>query len=113
MIARTVEKDMDEHSIGSIERLDRFQKLYRRGGVNGQGLNHLGLAGLQIDRAVCVDALTPARLLDRELLLARRLSTGTSHPRRHEFAGKNPSAREAISRAGLAEALKPCCHVVG
>jgi hypothetical protein len=34
------------------------------------------LAGLQIDRAVNVDALTPARLLDRELLLARRPAAG-------------------------------------
>jgi hypothetical protein len=71
MIARVIEKDMDEHE-HRIERLDRFQKLDRRGGVDGQGLDHLGLAGLQIDCAVNVDALTPARLLDRELLLARR-----------------------------------------
>jgi hypothetical protein len=75
MIARIVEKDMDEHE-HRIERLDRFQKLDRRGGVNGQDLNHLGLAGLQIDRAVNVDALTPARLFDRELLLARRPAAG-------------------------------------
>jgi len=34
------------------------------------------LAGFQIDRAVNVDALTPARLLDRELVLARRPATG-------------------------------------
>src|ERR1019366_3272053 len=34
------------------------------------------LSGLQIDRAVNVDALTPARLLDRELLLARRPAAG-------------------------------------
>ena len=40
--------------------------------VHGQGLDHLGLAGFQIDRAVNVDALTPARLFNRELLLARR-----------------------------------------
>ncbi len=75
MIARIVEKDMDEHE-HRIERLDRFQKLYRRGGVNGQGLDHPGLAGLQIDRAVNVDALTPARLFDCELLLARRPAAG-------------------------------------
>src|SRR5271169_2860116 len=68
MIARVVEKDMDEHE-HRIERLDRFQETDRRGGVDGQGLDHLGLAGLQIDRTV--DALTPARLFNRELLLAR------------------------------------------
>src|ERR1019366_8585033 len=71
MIARVVEKDMDEHE-HRIERLDRFQETDRRGGVDCQGLDHLGLAGLQIDRAVNVDALTPARLFNRELLLARR-----------------------------------------
>src|ERR1700720_2920395 len=55
MIARIVEKDMDEHE-HRIERLDRFQETNRRGGVDGQGLDHLGFAGLQIDRAVNVDA---------------------------------------------------------
>ena len=54
-----------------IERLDRSQQPDRRGGVDGQGLDYLGLPGCQVDRAVNVDALTPARLLDRELLLAR------------------------------------------
>ena len=66
MITRIVEKNMDERE-HRIERLDRFQKPDRRGGVDGRGLDHLGLPGLQIDRAVNVDALTPARLLDREL----------------------------------------------
>jgi len=66
---------MDEHE-HRIERLDRFQETNRRGGVDGQGLDHLGLAGLQIDRAVNVDALTPARLFNRELLLARRPAAG-------------------------------------
>jgi hypothetical protein len=41
------------------ERLDRFQKLYRRSGVDGQYLDHPGLAVLKIDRAVNVDALAP------------------------------------------------------
>src|ERR1019366_5212324 len=59
-----------------IERLDRLQQTDCRGGIDGQGLDHPGLAGLQIDRAVNVDALTPARLLDRELVLARRPATG-------------------------------------
>src|SRR5450756_2968240 len=71
MITRVVQENMDERQ-HRIERLDRLQQPDRRGGVDGQGLDHSGLAGLQIDRAVNVDALTPARLLDRELLLARR-----------------------------------------
>ncbi len=49
MIARVVEKDMDEHE-HRIERRDRFQELYRRGGVNGQGLDHLGGAIVISDR---------------------------------------------------------------
>ncbi|MFZ3327981.1 MAG: transposase [Methylocella sp.] len=49
MIARVVEKDMDEHE-HRIERLDRFQELYRRGSVNGQGLDHLGGAIVISDR---------------------------------------------------------------
>lgn len=75
MIARVVEKDMDEHE-HRIERLDRLQETDGRGGVDGQGLDHPSLAGLQIDRAVNVDALTPAGLLDRKLLLARRPAAG-------------------------------------
>src|SRR5665811_2044893 len=71
MITRVVQENMDERQ-HRIERLDRLQQPDRRGGVDGQGLDHSGLAGLQVDRAVNVDALTPARLLDRELLLARR-----------------------------------------
>src|SRR5450759_89885 len=58
MITRVVQENMDERQ-HRIERLD-----------------HPGLTGLQIDRAVNVDALTPARLLDRELLLARRPAAG-------------------------------------
>jgi hypothetical protein len=65
MIARVVEKDMDEFG-HRIERVDRFQETDRLGGVDGQGLDHLGLADPQIDRAVNVDALTPARLFNRE-----------------------------------------------
>ena len=68
MIRRVVEKDMDKRE-QRIERLDRIQETDRRSGVDGQDLDHPGLPGLQIDRAVNVDALTPARLSDRELLL--------------------------------------------
>src|ERR1019366_7747974 len=75
MITRVVQENMDERQ-HRIERLDRLQQPDRRGGVDSQGLDHPGLAGLQIDRAVNVDALTPARLLDREFLLARRPATG-------------------------------------
>ena len=56
----------------ALVRNSAYRRYLRRGGVDGQGLDHPGLPGLQVDRAVNVDALTPARLLDRELLLARR-----------------------------------------
>src|ERR1035441_8176519 len=75
MIACVVEKDMDEDQ-HRIERLDRFQKPDRRGGVDGFDLDHSGLTGLEIDRAMDVDALAPTRLLNREILLARRPATG-------------------------------------
>src|SRR5450631_4280277 len=51
MIACVVEKDMDEDQ-HRIERLDRFQKPDRRGGVDGFDLDHSGLTGLEIDRAM-------------------------------------------------------------
>lgn len=47
-----------------------------RGGVDGFDLNHSGLAGLGIYCARDVDALAPARPLDREILLTRRPATG-------------------------------------
>src|ERR1035437_8633279 len=71
MIACVVEKDMDEDQ-HRIERLDRFQKPDRRGGVDGFDLDHSGLTGLEIDRAMDVDALAPTRLLDPGADLARR-----------------------------------------
>ena len=79
MIARVVEKDMDERQ-HRIERRDRFQEPDRRDGVDGYDLDHPGLAGREIDRAVNIDPLAPARLFDRELLLARRPAAG--RPRR-------------------------------
>src|SRR5476649_2876315 len=77
MITRVVQENMDERQ-HRIECLDRLQEPDGRGGVDGQDLDHPGLTGLQIDRAVNVDALTPARLLDREFLLARRPAAGRS-----------------------------------
>ena len=69
MIARVVEKDMDERQ-HRIERRDQFQEPDRRDGVDGYDLDHPGLAGREIDRAVNIDPLAPARLFDRELLLS-------------------------------------------
>ena len=69
MIARVVEKDMDERQ-HRIERRDRFQEPDRRDCVDGYDLDHPGLAGREIDRAVNIDPLAPARLFDRELLLS-------------------------------------------
>jgi hypothetical protein len=41
-------------------------------GVDGFDVDHPGLPSLKIDRAARIDALTPARLLDRRLLLFGR-----------------------------------------
>src|ERR1700680_3548747 len=79
MIARIIEKDMDERQY-RIERLDRFQESDRRGGIDGFDIDHPGLPGLEVDRAVDIDPLTPARLFDRELLLLWR--PAADRPRR-------------------------------
>src|SRR3989304_7510820 len=79
MIARVFEKDMDERQ-RRIERFDRSQKIDRRGGVDGFDLDHPSLPGLEVDRAVNIDPLTPAGLFDRELLLLWRPAAG--RPRR-------------------------------
>ena len=71
MIARVVEKHMDERQ-HRVERLDRFKEPDRRGGVDGFNLDHSGTARHQIKCAVNIDALTSARLFDRQLVLLRR-----------------------------------------
>jgi hypothetical protein len=63
-----------------IERLDCFQERDGRSGVDGFDVDHPGLPSLKIDRAVDIDALTPARLLDRKLLLLGR--PAADRPRR-------------------------------
>ena len=79
MIARIVEKDMDERQ-HRIEGFDRLQKPDRRDGVDGFDLDHPGLPGLQIDGAMNVDALTSARLFDRQLFRLGR--PAADRPRR-------------------------------
>jgi hypothetical protein len=68
MIARVVKKDMDVRQHRK-ERLDRFQEPDRRDGVDGYDLDHPGLSGREVDRAVNIDPLAPARLFDSDLLL--------------------------------------------
>src|SRR6202158_4758055 len=87
VIARVVKKDMDEHQ-QRIERLDRFQEPDRRDSVDGYDLDHPGLSGREVDRAVNIDPIPPARLFDRELLLfwwpaaGRPRRMGWMHPLR-------------------------------
>ena len=64
MSARIGAKDMDQRQ-RLIERLD-----------------HAGLPGFEVDRAVNVDAPAPARLQGRKLLLARRPAAGGPQGRR-------------------------------
>jgi hypothetical protein len=59
---------MDERQ-QRIERLDRFQEPDRRHGVDSYDLDHPSLSGREVDRAVNIDPIAPARLFDRELLL--------------------------------------------
>jgi hypothetical protein len=73
VIASVVKKDMDERQ-QRIERLDRLQEPDRRDGVDS--LDHPSLSGREVDRAVNIDPIAPARLFDRELLLFRRPAAG-------------------------------------
>src|SRR6516225_8653146 len=71
MVARIVEKDMDEHHQW-IKCFDRFEQRDCRGGIDGLNVDHPGLPALEIDRAVNIDALAPARLFDRKFVLLGR-----------------------------------------
>jgi hypothetical protein len=62
---------MDRHE-QRIHRLDRFQKPDRRGRVDGFNVDRRGLPGLQINRAMDVEARAPAGLLDRQVFSGRR-----------------------------------------
>src|SRR6478752_10152114 len=79
MIARIVEKDMDEHHQW-IKCFDRFEQRDCRGGIDGLNVDHPGLPVLEIDRAVNIDALAPARLFDRKFVLLER--PAADRPRR-------------------------------
>jgi hypothetical protein len=70
---------MDEHH-QRIECFDRFEQRDRRGGIDGLNIDHPGLPALEIDRAVNIDALAPARLFDRRLVLLGR--PAADRPRR-------------------------------
>lgn len=100
--------DEDQHR---IERLDRFQKPDRRGGVDGFDLDHLGLTGLEIDRAMDVDALAPAHLLDRVRLVIIRASGDAitrlvpSGPRRRGRIHARSTRRSGASSAATASKL--------
>jgi hypothetical protein len=84
-ITRVVQKDMDECR-HRIKRFDRFQQIDCRGGVDGFDFDHPGFPGLKVNCAMNVDALTPARLLDRELVLFWRPTA--DWPRRCGFVGQ-------------------------
>ena len=66
MIARIVEKDMDERQHRILQKSDR------RGGVDGFDLDHPGLTSCQVECAMNIDALTSAGLLNRQLVLLGR-----------------------------------------
>ena len=79
MIARVVEKDMDERE-HRIKRLDRLQRRIVEAAsmVSASIIRVWPVA--RVDRAVNIDPLTPARLFDCELLLFWR--PAADRPRR-------------------------------
>src|SRR5215468_6745580 len=79
MIARIVEIDMDEHH-QRIKCLDRFEQRDRRRSIDGLNVDHPGFPALEIDGAVNIDALAPARLFDCKLVLLGR--PAADRPRR-------------------------------
>jgi hypothetical protein len=113
--------DEDEHR---IVHLDRIHETDRRGVVDGQSLDHLHLAGLKIDRAVNVDGLTPGRLFNREVLLARHPAAGGARAmgwlnrvrERHRWTSFRASAMKRNKRPGdaydraLFEELAPAAN---
>src|ERR1700739_3092339 len=71
MIAGVVEKDVDQHH-QRIERFERFEQRDRRGSIDGLHVDHPGLSGFEVDRAMNIDAVAPAGLFDREVILFGR-----------------------------------------
>src|SRR5664279_1437478 len=102
MIACIVHEDMDEQQ-HRIEGFDRFQQPYRRGGVDGFDLDHPSLPGLEVDGAMNVDALTPARLFDRELFVPR--CPAAHGPRRMSWMHRVNEQHSFIVRQGIQEII--------
>src|ERR1035437_1187357 len=102
MIACIVHEDMDEQQ-HRIEGFDRFQQPYRRGGVDGFDLDHPSLPGLEVDGAMNVDALTPARLFDRELFVP--LCPADHGPRRMSWMHRVNEQHSFIVRQGIQEII--------
>ena len=81
MIARVVQIDMNEQpAIGQAISINSSSLIVEAASTVFD-LDHPGLAGFEVNRAVDVDALTPARLFDRELVLSWPTSSRPAAPR--------------------------------
>src|SRR5215468_3312007 len=81
MISSVVQEYMDQ-PLTRIHRLDRHQQHDRAEGIHRHHLQHPGVAGLQIDRAVDVQPIPPAGLRDRD---RHRLRRPTAYRRSRRF----------------------------
>ena len=71
MVPGVVQVNMD-HRQERIQRFEGFQEPYCRGGIDGFCFDHARLPGFKVNRAVNIDTLTPACLLDCQLFFLGR-----------------------------------------
>ena len=78
MVSGIIQKNMDP-SHARIHHLDRHQPPDCAEGIDRQHIFHDGLAGLQVDRAMDIEAVPPAALFHCDRQLFRRPATNRPH----------------------------------
>ena len=96
VIAGVVEKHMD-HPLGRIVELDHCQKCDQGRGVDRQLVAHEGGARLQVDRALDVEAVPAAGLIDGDLGVLGRPAADRPAP----CAGWTASTNSAVSSSPM------------
>ena len=81
MVSGIVDKQMD-FSLLRIQRLNRRQERNRADGINGQNLQHAASARFQINRAVDIEPVASAVLLDDKRRFFRSPTADRAHAMR-------------------------------